>query len=229
MQYVNLGKSGLKVSRLCLGMMSYGTSTWRPWVLDEEQAFPFVEKALEAGINFFDTADMYSKGVSEELTGKMLRELGVVRENVVVATKVCFNLTDEEPCSICRDSNRANGVICIVEGPGDQLAIEESGSFKGRYHVLHGVLSPLDGVGPEDLKIGELLERLEKEEIAEAILATNPTAQGEATASYLADLLADKGLKVSRIALGIPMGGDLKYMDSMTLRHSFNCRISISS
>ena len=95
MQYVNLGKSGLKVSRLCLGMMSYGTSTWRPWVLDEEQAFPFVEKALEAGINFFDTADMYSKGVSEELTGKMLRKLGVKRENVVVATKVYFNLTDE--------------------------------------------------------------------------------------------------------------------------------------
>ena len=95
MQYVNLGKSGLKVSRLCLGMMSYGTSEWRPWVLDEVPSRPFIEKALDAGINFFDTADMYSKGVSEEVLGKSLRHFGVKRENVVIATKVYFNLTDE--------------------------------------------------------------------------------------------------------------------------------------
>jgi len=95
MQYVNLGKSGLKVSRICLGMMSYGTSKWRPYILDEEPSRPFIKKALDAGINFFDTADIYSNGVSEELTGKFLRELGVKRENVVVATKVFFNLTDE--------------------------------------------------------------------------------------------------------------------------------------
>lgn len=95
MQYINLGNSGLKVSRLCLGMMSYGTSQWRPWVLDEEQARPFIKKALDAGINFFDTADIYSKGVSEEVLGKSLRHLGVKRENVVIATKVYFNLTDE--------------------------------------------------------------------------------------------------------------------------------------
>jgi len=94
MQYVNLGKSGLKVSRLCLGMMSYGTSEWRPWVLDEQPSRPFIKKALDAGINFFDTADIYSRGVSEELTGKLLREFGVQRENVVIATKVYFNLTD---------------------------------------------------------------------------------------------------------------------------------------
>jgi len=95
MQYVKLGKSGLKVSRLSLGMMTYGTPKWRPWVLDEEASRPFVKKALDAGINFFDTADMYSLGVSEELTGKLLREFGVKRENVVVATKVFFNLTDD--------------------------------------------------------------------------------------------------------------------------------------
>ena len=95
MQYVNLGKSGLKVSRLCLGMMTYGTPAWRPWVLDEEASRPFIKKALDVGINFFDTANMYSKGVSEELTGKLLREFGIRRENVVVATKVFFNLTDE--------------------------------------------------------------------------------------------------------------------------------------
>jgi len=164
----------------------------------------------------------------KELAESLAQGLIEVKEKIKFCP-ICFNLTDEEPCIICRDSNRSNGVICIVEGPGDQLAIEESGVFKGRYHVLHGVLSPLDGVGPEDLKIGELLKRLDEEEINEAILATNPTAQGEATASYLADLLMDKGLKVSRIALGIPMGGDLKYMDSMTLRHSFSCRVSLSS
>ncbi len=95
MQYVNLGKSGLKVSRLCLGMMTYGTSKWRPWILNEDASRPFIKRALDAGINFFDTADMYSLGVSEELTGKLLREFGVKRENVVVATKLFFNLTDE--------------------------------------------------------------------------------------------------------------------------------------
>ncbi len=95
MQYANLGKSGLKVSRLSLGMMTYGTSKWRPWVLDEDASRPFIKKALDAGINFFDTADIYSNGVSEELTGKFLRELGVKRESIVIATKVFFNLTDE--------------------------------------------------------------------------------------------------------------------------------------
>lgn len=158
-----------------------------------------------------------------ELAENLAKRLIQVKDNIELCS-TCFNLTDKNPCSICRDQNRANGIICIVEGPGDQLAIEESGIFKGRYHVLHGVLSPLDGIGPEDLKIGELLDRLESEEIKELILATNPTTEGEATASYLAKILADKGLKLTRIALGVPMGGDLKYMDSMTLRHSLKSR-----
>ncbi|MBN1849891.1 MAG: recombination protein RecR [Deltaproteobacteria bacterium] len=162
------------------------------------------------------------KGLAEELAKNLLE----VKEKIRFCP-TCFNFTDQEPCAICRDTNRANGVLCVVEGPGDQLAIEESGIFKGRYHILHGVLSPLDHIGPEDLKIGELLGRLEKEEIREVVLATNPTTQGEVTASYLAKILADKGLKVTRIALGIPMGGDLKYIDPMTLRHSFNSRITI--
>jgi recombination protein RecR len=115
-------------------------------------------------------------------------------------------------------------MICVVEGPGDQLAIEESRVFQGRYHVLHGVLSPLDGVGPEDLKIGELLGRLEREGVREVILATNPTAEGESTASYLAKILLGKGIQITRIALGVPMGGDLKYMDSMTLQHALKRR-----
>ncbi|MFC1866940.1 recombination mediator RecR [Thermodesulfobacteriota bacterium] len=163
-----------------------------------------------------------------ELAESLADSLMEVKEKIRFCS-ICFNFTDSGTCSICRDSNRANGVICIVEGPGDQLAIEESGIFKGRYHVLHGVLSPLDGIGPENLKIGELLSRLEKEDTNEVVLATNPTAQGETTASYLSDLLSCKNIKITRIAFGVPMGGDLKYMDSMTLRHSFKCRIPVSS
>jgi len=165
---------------------------------------------------------------NRELADNLAKSLVEVKDHIKFCP-ICFNFTDREPCSICSDHNRANGVICIVEGPGDQLAIEESGVFKGRYHVLHGVLAPLDGIGPEDLKIGELLNRIERENIHEAILATNPTTQGETTASYLADLLCGKGMKVTRIAMGIPMGGDLKYMDVMTLRHSFTCRNTVSS
>ena len=162
------------------------------------------------------------KSLAEDLAKNLLE----VKEKIRFCP-ICFNFTDQEPCSICRDTNRANGELCVVEGPGDQMAIEESGTFKGRYHILHGVLAPLDNIGPEDLKIGELLGRLDKEEIQEVVLATNPTTQGEVTASYLAKILSEKGIKVSRIALGIPMGGDLKYMDSLTLRHSFNSRITV--
>jgi len=142
---------------------------------------------------------------------------------------VCFNFTDDDPCPICADPSRADGRLCVVEGPGDQLVIEVSGVFSGRYHVLQGILSPLDGIGPEDLKISELILRLQKEDIKEVILATNPTTQGEATASFLARLIKEKspGIKVTRIALGVPVGGDLKYMDKMTLQRAVNSRISI--
>ena len=162
----------------------------------------------------------------KELAENLSRTLLDVKEKIRFCS-VCFNFTDEDPCSICRDESRANGVICVVEGPGDQLAIEESGVFKGRYHVLHGVLSPLDGVGPEDLKVGELLARLEREQVREVILATNPTTEGEATVSFLTKLLSDKGITLTRIALGIPMGGDLKYMDALTLRHALKSRTSL--
>lgn len=158
-----------------------------------------------------------------ELAENLAKSLIEVKERIRFCA-TCFNLTDDDPCPICRDQSRATGVICVVEGPGDQLAIEESGVFKGRYHVLHGVLSPLDGIGPEDLKIGELLKRLEEEEVKEVILATNPTTEGEATAAYLSGLLAEKDLRISRIALGVPMGGTLRYMDPLTLQHALKSR-----
>lgn len=168
---------------------------------------------------------LYVLRSKRELAEKLAATLIEVKEKIKFCS-VCYNLTDEEVCPICRDPNRQNGTLCVVEGPGDQLALEESGAFKGRYHVLHGVLAPLDGIGPEDLKIGELLGRIEREGISEVILATNPTAEGETTASYLSKVLSekDRGVSVSRIALGVPMGGDLKYMDRMTLEHAMKSR-----
>ena len=161
--------------------------------------------------------------LAEGLAGSLIK----LKEKIKFCS-ICFNFTDDDPCPICRNENRADGTICVVETPGDQLALEESGFFKGRYHILHGVLSPLDGIGPEDLKIGELLGRLKKEEIREVILATNPTTEGEATASFLSTLLSEKDVNITRIALGIPMGGDLKYMDRMTLEHSLKRRMPVS-
>ena len=161
--------------------------------------------------------------LAEGLAGSLIK----LKEKIKFCS-ICFNFTDDDPCPICRNENRADGTICVVETPGDQLALEESGSFKGRYHILHGALSPLDGIGPEDLKIGELLGRLKKEDIREVILATNPTTEGEATASFLSKLLSEKDVNITRIALGIPMGGDLKYMDRMTLEHSLKRRMPVS-
>ena len=169
---------------------------------------------------------LYILNSNRELADNLSRSLVEVKDQIKFCS-ICFNFTDTDPCSVCNDSTRSGNIICVVEGPGDQLAIEETGVFKGRYHVLHGVLSPLDGIGPEDLKIGELLSRCSNADIEEVVLAINPSTQGEATSSYLADLLLAKNIKVTRIALGIPVGGDLKYMDYMTLKHSFNSRIRI--
>ena len=165
---------------------------------------------------------------NKELAESLAKSLVMVKEKIKFCS-ICFNFTDDDPCPICRDENRANGTICVVEGPGDQLALEESLTYKGRYHVIHGALSPLDGIGPEDLKIGELLVRLDREKIKEVIIATNPTTEGETTAFFLSGLLLEKdsNLIITRIALGIPMGGDIKYMDRMTLQHAIKSRIPL--
>ncbi len=140
---------------------------------------------------------------------------------------VCFHFTDGALCSICADPSRKTGEICVVETSADLLAIEESGAFKGRYHVLQGALAPLDGIGPDDLRIPELLSRLEQEDVREVILATNPTGEGEATAHYLAKLLEKSPVRVTRIASGIPMGGDVKYADKVTLERALQGRRSV--
>ena len=136
----------------------------------------------------------------------------------------CFNLTDKDPCQICNDPNRDATLLCVVEEVGDLLALEQAGVFNGRYHVLQGVLAPLDGIGPENLRIKELLERLQKEPIKEVVLAINPSTEGEATATYVAGLLKKHGVSVSQIAQGIPMGGDLKYTDAVTLKRAMEGR-----
>jgi len=159
----------------------------------------------------------------KDLAEGLAQSLLDVKEKIKFCS-VCFNLTDTDPCTICTDQRRANGILCVIEGPGDQLAIEKSGAFKGKYHILQGVLCPLDGIGVEDLRISELMSRLKKEDIREVILALNPTVEGEATASYLTDFLKGKDLSITRIALGIPLGGDLKYIDSMTLKRSLDNR-----
>jgi len=139
------------------------------------------------------------------------------------ACSVCFNLTEEDPCPICRDPSRDQSVICVVEEPHDILAIEKLGQYRGLYHVLGGVLSPLDDIGPEDLHIRELLERC-KHNVEEVIVATNPSIEGEATAIYISKLLKPMGIKITRIARGIPAGSDLEFVDEVTLLRALEGR-----
>lgn len=141
--------------------------------------------------------------------------------------KVCFNLSDEDPCHICKSEARDHSVICVVEQPQDVAAMERMREFKGVYHVLHGALSPLEGVGPENLKIKELLNRLHDDRVKEIIMATNPNVEGEATAMYIAKLLKPIGVKVTRIAHGLPVGGDLEYADEVTLSRAMENRIEL--
>ncbi len=135
--------------------------------------------------------------------------------------KVCFNVAEGELCRICRDTRRDPTLVCVVEEPRDLVAVERTQEFKGRYHVLGGAISPIEGIGPDDLRIRELLRRLESEGVSEVILATNPNIEGEATAMYLARLLTPLGVKVTRIASGLPVGGDLEYADEITLGRAF--------
>jgi recombination protein RecR len=157
---------------------------------------------------------------------RLARAILDVKEKIRLCS-ICFNLTDEDPCRICQDERRTREILCVVEGPNDLIAIENTGAFSGSYHVLHGTISPLEGVGPDDIKIRELMERIHRERVAEVILATNPTVEGGATALYLTDLIKPLGVKVTRIAYGIPMGGEIEYSDGMTLSKALEGRREI--
>lgn len=157
-----------------------------------------------------------------------LAEALVDLKRKVTFCDVCHDVTESSPCVLCADARRSDDLICVVEEPSDVLAIEGTGEFRGRYHVLHGVLSPLDGVGPDDLKIKELLARVRESTPAEVILALNPDTEGDATSFYLQRLLAPLGCAVSRIARGIPVGGDLEFADVATLGRAIQGRERLS-
>jgi recombination protein RecR len=140
----------------------------------------------------------------------------------------CWNIAEAELCRVCRDERRDDSVLCVVEEPRDVIAIERTQEFRGRYHVLGGAISPIDGIGPDQLHVKELLTRLEAEPVTELILATNPNVEGEATASYLSRLLTPLGVRVTRLASGLPVGGDLDYADEVTLGRAFSGRRDVS-
>ena len=161
----------------------------------------------------------------EAVAIKLARALEELKQRTVFCS-VCFNIADQDPCAICDNQQRDHGLICVVEEPLDVQAIERTREFTGVYHVLHGAISPVEGVGPEDLKVGELLQRIQQSEapVRELLLATNPNLEGEATAMYIARLTKPLGLRVTRLARGLPMGGDLEYADEMTLGRALTGR-----
>jgi recombination protein RecR len=158
-----------------------------------------------------------------EQAEKLAETLQQLHEKVMYCRR-CFNIAESDPCVICADEHRDRELICVVEEPLDVLAIERTGEYKGLYHVLHGVIAPVDGIGPDDLKIPELLRRLKSRPVREVIIATNPNMEGEATAMYIARQLQGSSLRVTRLARGLPVGGDLEYADEITLGRALTGR-----
>ena len=161
---------------------------------------------------------------SSEADANKFAEAIINAKKLVKYCNVCQNITDSEVCSICNNPKRDISVICVTESPKDVISIEKTNEYHGLYHVLHGAISPMDDIGPNDIKIAELLKRLESDEVKEVIMATNPTIEGEATAMYIARLIKPLGIKVTRIAHGIPVGGDLEYADEVTLTKAMEGR-----
>ncbi len=186
-------------------------------LIDAFNRLPGIGPKTAARLTFYllRAPDEIALNLSEALVG--------LKENTLLCER-CFNITEKSPCPICSDDTRDQSTICVVEEPLDLVAIERTGAYHGLYHVLHGSISPVDGIGPEDLKIRELIDRLKKEPVKEVILATNPTMEGEATALYLLKLIAPLGIKVTRLARGLPVGGDLEYADDVTLTRAMEGR-----
>ncbi len=161
--------------------------------------------------------------LNEEGINEFINSIVEAKKNLKYCSK-CFNITDTDPCPICNSPKRDQSTICVVEDVKDVVAMEKTHEFKGVYHVLHGSISPMNGIGPEDIKIKELLERIKNVDVKEIIIATNPRVEGEATAIYLSKLIKPIGIKVTRIAHGIPVGGDLEYTDEVTLSKALEGR-----
>ena len=159
-----------------------------------------------------------------EAEARALAEAIIAVKEKTVLCSSCQNITDSNPCAVCASKERDHSIICVVKDPLDIMALERTGQYRGLYHVLHGVLSPMDGIGPDDLKIKELLQRLKTSSVKEVILATNPNLEGEATAMYLQRLLSPFRVRLTRLARGLPVGGDLEYADEVTLTHALEGR-----
>jgi recombination protein RecR len=159
-------------------------------------------------------------------TQELIGAINDVKENLRLCSK-CFHLTDVDPCEICSNPRRDADQICVVETPLDLMSVEKAGPFRGVFHVLHGLLAPLESIGPEDIRLAELVERVKKEGTREIIMALNPTVEGEATANYIRDQVQDPGIRVSRIAYGIPIGGSLEYSDPLTLTRALDNRTDL--
>ena len=187
-------------------------------LIEQFSKFPGIGKKTAQRMAFFVLKER--KEEAETLAQAILD-----MKNKVSYCSVCFNITEEDPCSICRDEKRDRSMICVVEEANDVVALEKTNQYHGLFHVLGGVLSPLDGVGPDELKIKELLSRLKDGEVKEVIIATNPNTEGEATAIYLSKLIKPLNIKVTRIARGLPAGGDLEYADQITLANALEGRV----
>lgn len=162
----------------------------------------------------------------DELSQTLAEAIGDLKTKTRYCS-VCYNITEDDPCAICSDSGRDTTQIVVVEEPLDVLAVERTGAYQGRYHVLHGAISPVDGIGPEDLKLRELVARVESSDVLEVIIATNPGMEGDATAMYVQRQLEPVGVKVTRLARGLPTGGDLEYVDSVTLLRALQGRTAM--
>lgn len=189
-------------------------------LIDEFARLPGIGPKTASRLTF------YLLRMPEEQSLSLSEALSALKSSIVTCQR-CFNLSDASPCEVCRDPRRDGTVICVVEEPLDVLALERTGEFKGMYHVLHGAISPVEGILPQDLKIKELVERVGKEPIEELILATNPNLEGEATAAYIQRQLQGRPVKITRLARGLPMGGDLEYADEMTLTRALLGRSSM--
>jgi len=190
-------------------------------LIDLLAKFPGIgrKSAQRMAMHILRSTPEFARSIAESITA--------VKEKVAFC-RTCWMLAEEDPCPICMDSGRARQTICVVEESGDVIAIEKTGSWRGLYHVLGGAIAPLDGIGPDDLHLEDLFERTESAGIAEVVVATNPTSEGETTALYIARRLSNQNVKVSRIARGIPMGVDLELVDESTLQQSLEGRVEIS-
>jgi recombination protein RecR len=186
-------------------------------LIDAFRKLPSIGPKSAARLTYFLLA------APEAISRELGEALTALRQEVTVCEE-CFNLTQRSPCAVCADEARTPQEICVVEEPADVGAIEAAGAFHGRYHILGGALSPLDGAGPDSLRVRPLLDRVRRDGVREVIIATNPSTEGEATAVYLARQLAPLGVTVTRIGYGMPIGGDLEYTDALTIRKSIEAR-----